>query len=40
MNNGQQESNTYMVNEFDIHNYTFIVTETQSPFQTPRPPGM
>ena len=38
MNNGQQESNTHIVNEFDRHNHTFIITETQSPLQTPRPP--
>ena len=37
MNRGQQESNTHIVNEFDKHNHTFIVTETQSPLQTPRP---
>ncbi|KAH1210201.1 hypothetical protein GmHk_15G044568 [Glycine max] len=39
MNSGQQESNTHIVNEFDRHNHTFIIIETQSPFQTPRPPG-
>ncbi|KAH1249812.1 hypothetical protein HKD37_05G012916 [Glycine soja] len=38
MNSGQQESNTHIVNEFDRHNHTFIITETQSPFQTLRPP--
>jgi len=39
MNSGQQESNTHIVNEFDRHNHTFIITETQSPLETPRPPG-
>ncbi|KAH1247017.1 hypothetical protein GmHk_06G017001 [Glycine max] len=39
MNSGQQESNTHIVNEFDKHNHTFIITETQCPLQTPRPPG-
>ena len=39
MNNGQQESNTHIENEFDTHNHTFIITETQSPLQIPRPPG-
>ncbi|KAL5150196.1 hypothetical protein HKD37_13G036878 [Glycine soja] len=39
MNNGQQKSNTHIVNEFDRHNHTFIITETQSPLETPRPPG-
>ncbi|KAL5180887.1 hypothetical protein HKD37_01G001937 [Glycine soja] len=38
MNSGQQESNTHIVNEFDRHNHTFIITETQSPLETPRPP--
>jgi len=38
MNNGQQESNTHIVNEFNRHNHTFIITETQSPLQTLRPP--
>ena len=28
MNNDQQESNTHIVNEFDRHNHTFIITET------------
>jgi len=31
MNSIQQESNTYIVNEFDWYNHTFIVTETQAP---------
>ncbi|KAL5146141.1 hypothetical protein HKD37_06G016022 [Glycine soja] len=39
INSGQQESNTHIVNEFDRHNHTFIITETQSPLETPRPPG-
>ncbi|XP_028248379.1 uncharacterized protein LOC114425638 [Glycine soja] len=39
MNSGQQEFNTHIVNEFDKHNHTFIITETQSPLETPRPPG-
>jgi len=39
MNNSQQQSNTHVVNEFDIHNHTFIITETQSPLETPKPPG-
>jgi len=38
LNSGQQESNTHIVNEFDRHNHTFIITKTQSPLQTPRPP--
>ena len=38
MNSGQQESNTHIVNEFDRHNHTFIITETQSPLETSRPP--
>jgi len=37
MNSTQQESNTHIVNEFDRHNHTFIITETQSPLKTPRP---
>ena len=40
INNDQQESNTHIVNEFDKYNHTFIVIETQSPLQAPRPPGM
>jgi len=39
-NHDQQESNTHIVNEFDRHNHTFIVIETQAPLQTPRPFGM
>ena len=39
MNSSQQESNTHIVNEFDRHNHTFIITETQSPLQTLRPRG-
>ena len=39
INSGQQEYNTHIVNEFDRHNHTFIITETQSPLETPRPPG-
>ncbi|KAH1257926.1 hypothetical protein GmHk_03G007787 [Glycine max] len=34
MNSSQQESNTHIVNEFDKHNLTFIITETQSPLET------
>ena len=34
MNSSQQESNTQIVNEFDKHNLTFIITETQSPLET------
>ena len=34
MNNGQQESNTHIVNEFDRHNQTFVIIETQSLLQT------
>ncbi|KAL5128520.1 hypothetical protein HKD37_14G040752 [Glycine soja] len=39
MNSDQQESNTHIIIEFDIHNHTFIIIETQSQFQTPRLPG-
>ncbi|XP_028201792.1 uncharacterized protein LOC114385968 [Glycine soja] len=39
MNSSQQQSNTHIVNEFDRHNHTFIITKTQSPLETPRPPG-
>ncbi|KAH1259563.1 hypothetical protein GmHk_03G008993 [Glycine max] len=39
INSDQQESNTHIVNEFDRHNQTFIIMETQSPLETPRPPG-
>ncbi|KAL5154277.1 hypothetical protein HKD37_19G053666 [Glycine soja] len=39
INSGQQESNTHIVNEFDRHNHTFIITETQSPLETPKSPG-
>jgi len=38
MKSSQQESNTHIVNEFDRHTHTFIITETQSPLETPRPP--
>ncbi|KAH1226239.1 hypothetical protein GmHk_11G032949 [Glycine max] len=38
MNSGQQESNSHIINEFDRHNHTFIITETQSPLESPRPP--
>ena len=31
--------NTYIVNEFDRHKHTFIVTETQASLKTPKPPG-
>jgi len=34
MNSGQQESNTHIVNEFDRHNQTFVIIETQSLLQT------
>ena len=39
MNSDQQESNTHIVNEFDKHNHTYIVTKTQAPPKTPRPPA-
>ncbi|KAH1250187.1 hypothetical protein GmHk_05G013403 [Glycine max] len=39
MNNGQQESNTHILNEFDRPNHTFIIIETQSPLETPISPG-
>ena len=39
MNNGQQESNTHIVNKFNKHNHTFIVRETHAPLLTPRPQG-
>ena len=39
MNSTQQESNTHIVNEFDRHNHTFIIIETQFSIQTPRPHG-
>ncbi|KAH1246925.1 hypothetical protein GmHk_06G016919 [Glycine max] len=31
------EGKTHIVNELDRHNHTFIITETRSPLQTPRP---
>ena len=37
INFGSQYS--IIVNKFDRHNHTFIVTETQAPLQTPKPPG-
>ncbi|KAH1255150.1 hypothetical protein GmHk_04G011410 [Glycine max] len=39
MNNSQQESNTHIVNEFNRHNHTFIITKTQPSRQTHRLPG-
>ena len=39
MNNGQQESNTHIVNEINRHNHAFIKTETQVSLQTSRPHG-
>ena len=34
----QQQQTFYIVNKFDRHNHTFIVTETQASLQTPKPP--
>jgi len=39
MNSGQQETNTHIVNKFNRHNHTFIVIETQTLLERPRPPG-
>lgn len=36
---GQLASNTHIINTFDGHNHTFLVTETQTPLDTPRPTG-